>query len=198
MKLKEQLMAMGMSEELAQKVIDEVVTGKLVPKSKFDELNEENKTLKKAASEHEKQLEDLKKSNGDNAALQQQITDLQRVNADMQKAHNAEIAQLKLSNAVEAALLTAGAKNVKAVRSLLDDSKLKLGDDGKVSGLEEQINTIKTSDGYMFADKPAAPTFKGFQPGASGNITPGGEVDTTNMTYSEMVAYLDANPGAKI
>lgn len=198
MKLKEQLMAMGMSEELAQKVIDEVVTGKLLPKSKFDELNEENKTLKTAASEHEKQLEGLKKSNGDNAALQQQITDLQKANADMQKAHDAEIAQLKLSNAVEAALLSAGAKNVKAARSLLDDSKLKLEDDGKVSGLEEQINAIKTSDSYMFADKPAAPTFKGFQPGASGTVPPGNEADTSKMTYSEMVAYLAANPDAKI
>jgi len=198
MKLKEQLVAMGMSEELAQKVIDEVVDGNFVPKSRFNEVNEENKNLKKAAGDHAQQLEDLKKSNGDNATLQQQITDLQKANADMQKAHDAEIAQLKLTNAIEAALMSAGAKNVKAARSLLDDSKLKLGDDGKVSGLEEQINTIKKSDGYMFAEKTPAPKLKGFQPGASGTVPPGSETDTSKMTYSEMVAYLATNPDAKI
>ena len=114
------------------------------------------------------------------------------------EAKDAEIAQLKLTNAIEAALMSAGAKNVKAARSLLDDSKLKLGDDGKVSGLEDQINAIKKSDSYMFADKAPAPKLKGFQPGASGTVPPGSEVDTSKMTYSEMVAYLAANPDAKI
>lgn len=194
---KQDLLDKGLTEEQAKFVMDSL-DGDFVTKSRFNEVNEENKSLKKAAGDHAQQLEDLKKSNGDNAALQQQITDLQQANADMQKAHDAEIAQLKLTNAIEAALMSAGAKNVKAARSLLDDSKLKLEDDGKVSGLEDQINAIKKSDGYMFADKAPAPKFKGFQPGASGTVPPGNEVDTSKMTYSEMVAYLDANPDAKI
>lgn len=194
---KQDLLDKGLTEEQAKFVMDSL-DGDFVTKTRFNEVNEENKTLKKAAGDHAQQLEDLKKSNGDNAALQMQINDLQKANADMQKAHDAEIAQLKLSNVIEAALMSAGAKNVKAARSLLDDSKLKLGDDDKVSGLEDQINAIKKSDGYMFADKPAAPKFKGFQPGASGTVPPGNEADTSKMTYSEMVAYLTANPDAKI
>lgn len=89
-------------------------------------------------------------------------------------------------------------QNTKKSGTRLDDSKLKLGEDGKVSGLEEQINTIKKSDGYMFTEKNPAPKLRGFQPGASGTVPPGSETDTSKMTYSEMVAYLAANPDAKI
>ena len=69
---KESLMAMGLSEEQAKKVLTSL-DGNYVPKSKFQEVSEENKTLKKSVGDRDKQLEDLKKSSGDNAALQQQI-----------------------------------------------------------------------------------------------------------------------------
>ena len=73
---KEDLIAMGLTEEQAKKVMDSL-DGNFVTKTRFNEVNEENKTLKKSVSDRDKQLEDLKKSSGDNAALQQQITDTQ-------------------------------------------------------------------------------------------------------------------------
>ncbi len=196
MKLKEQLVQMGLSEELAQKVIDEVVDGNFIPKSRFNEVNEENKTLKKSVADRDKQLEDLKKSSGDNAELKKQIEDLQRQNAEQKKAHDAEMGQLRLDNAVEAALTAAGAKNTKAVRSLFDAGKLKLGEDGKVSGLDEQLAAVQKSDPYLFADKQQV--FKGFQPGASADIKPGAKVDTSKMNYDELCAYLEQNPGTSL
>ena len=63
---------MGLTEEQAKKVMDSL-DGNFVTKARFNEVNEENKTLKKSVSERDKQLEDLKKSSGDNTALQQQI-----------------------------------------------------------------------------------------------------------------------------
>ena len=39
MKLKEQLVGMGLTGELAQKVIDEVIDGNYIPKSRFNEVN---------------------------------------------------------------------------------------------------------------------------------------------------------------
>lgn len=199
MKLKEQLLGMGLSEEQAQKVIDEVVDGNFIPKSRFNEINEENKSLKKSFAERDQQLEDLKKSSGDNAALQQQISDLQKLNADQQKSHEAELNQLKLDNAVEIALSGAKAKNGKAVKAMLDMSKVKMGEDGKLSGFDEQIEALKKSDGYMFAEEQQKQRFfKGFQPGASGNVKPGTEIDTSKMTYSELAAYMAVNPDVKI
>ena len=171
MKLKEQLLGMGLSEEQAQKVIDEVVDGNFIPKSRFNEINEENKSLKKSFAERDQQLEDLKKSSGDNAALQQQISDLQKLNADQQKSHEAELNQLKLDNAVEIALSGAKAKNGKAVKAMLDMSKVKMGEDGKLSGFDEQIEALKKSDGYMFdVQQQTQQQFTGFQPGASSTV----------------------------
>ena len=167
---KEDLIAMDLTEEQAKKVMDSI-DGNFVTKARFNEVNEENKTLKKSVSDRDKQLEDLKKSSGDNAALQQQISDLQKANADQQKAHETELNQLKLDNAVEVALSSAKAKSSKAVKAMLDMAKVKLGEDGKLSGFDEQIEALKKSDGWMFdADQQTQQQFTGFQPGASSTV----------------------------
>lgn len=173
--------------------------GNFVTKARFNEVNEENKTLKQSVADRDKQLEDLKKSSGDNAELKKQIETLQQQNADQKKAHDAEMAQLKLDNAIDAALTAAGAKNIKAVRAMIDTSKMKLGEDGTVEGLSDAIKAVQKSDSYMFNTvQQKQQTFKGFQPGASGEVKPGTEVDTSKMTYSELAAYMAANPDAKI
>lgn len=160
---KEDLIAMGLTEEQAKKVMDSL-DGNFVTKVRFNEINEENKTLKKSVSDRDKQLEDLKKSSGDNAALQQQISDLQ-------KTHDEELAKLKLDNAVEIALSGAKARNGKAVKAMLDMSKVKLGEDGKLSGFDEQIEALKKSDAYMFdVQQQTQQQFTGFQPGASSTV----------------------------
>lgn len=196
---KEDLIAMGLTEEQAKKVMASL-DGNFVTKTRFNEVNEENKTLKKSVSDRDKQLEELKKSSGDNAELKKQIETLQQQNAEQKKTHEAELNQLKLDNAVDTALTVAGAKNNKAVRSLLDVNKIKFGEDGKLTGLDDQIKSIQKSDSYLFAEKQQKPqnNFKGFQPGASGDVKPGTDVDTSKMTYSELAAYLAANPDAKI
>lgn len=195
---KEDLIAMGLTEEQAKKVMDSL-DGNFVTKTRFNEVNEENKTLKQSVADRDKQLEDLKKSSGDNAELKKQIETLQQQNAEQQKAHEAELKQLKLDNAIDTALTAAGAKNVKAVKPFIDTTKIKLGEDGKLTGLDEQLKEVQKTEGYLFAEKQQKQiTFKGFQPGASGEVKPGTEVDTSKMTYSELAAYMAANPDVKI
>lgn len=158
---------MGLTEEQAKKVMDSL-DGSYVTKTRFNEVNEENKALKKSVSDRDKQLEDLKKSSGDNATLQQQIADLQKQNAEQQKAHDEELAKLKLDNAVELALSGANARNGKAVMAMLDMSRVKIGEDGKLSGFDEQIEALKKSDAYLFnIQQQTQQQFTGFQPGTS-------------------------------
>lgn len=195
---KEDLIAMGLTEVQAKKVMD-YLDGNFVTKTRFNEVNEENKTLKQSVADRDKQLEDLKKSSGDNAELKKQIETLQQQNAEQQKAHEAELKQLKLDNAIDTALTAAGAKNVKAVKPFIDTTKIKLGEDGKLTGLDEQLKEVQKTEGYLFAEKQQKQQiFKGFQPGASGEVKPGTEVDTSKMTYSELAAYMAANPDVKI
>lgn len=167
---KESLIEMGLTEDQAKKVMDSI-DGDFVTKTRFNEVNEENKTLKKSVADRDTQLEGLKKSSGDNTALQEQIAALQKQNADQQKAHNDELAKLKFDNAIEMALNGAKAKNIKAVRAMLDDSKMKMGEDGKLSGFDEQIEALKKSDAYMFdVEQQPQQQFTGFQPGASSTV----------------------------
>lgn len=198
---KEDFLKIGIAEELAVKC-EAASLGELkdyVPRSRMDEVNKENKSLKQTVSERDKQLADLEKTNGDNETLKNQLIELQKLNAEQLKAHEAEMSQLKLDNAVEAALTAAGAKNNKALRALLDSGKFKLDGSGKLEGLEEQLKAVRKSDPYLFTEKEqATASFKGFQPGASGDVSPGAGTDISRMTYSEMTAYLAQNPNAKI
>lgn len=193
---KEDLIAMGLTEEQAKKVMDSL-DGNYVTKTRFNEVNEENKTLKKSVSDRDKQLEDLKKSSGDNEELKKQIETLQQENANQKKAHEAEMTQLRLDDAIDAALTAAGAKNIKAVRALLDTSKVKVGEDGKLTGFDDLLSAVQKSDSYLFAEKQQKQNFKGFQPGASGNVKPGTKVDMSKMTYEELANYIDQNPDAE-
>lgn len=193
---KEDLIAMGLTEEQAEKVMDSL-DGNYVTKTRFNEVNEENKTLKRSVSDRDKQLEDLKKSSGDNEELKKQIETLQQENANQKKAHDAEMTQLRLDNAIDAALTAAGAKNIKAVRALIDTSKVKVGEDGKLTGFDDLLSAVQKSDSYLFTEKQQKQSFKGFQPGASGNVKPGTKVDMSKMTYEELANYIDQNPDAE-
>ena len=113
-------------------------------------------------------IAELKNSIGEGETLTQQIAQLKAQNAEQQKAHENEMNQLRLDNAINNALLEAGAKNAKAVRAMLNDRAISLGDDGKVTGLGDQIAALQKSDAYMFHDKKT--TFKSFQPGVGVDI----------------------------
>ncbi len=195
---KVEFIALGITEELAakaEKASLEELKG-YVEKSKHDEVVEENKTLKTSVSDRDKQLETLKASAGDNEELKKQIETMKQQNAEQEKAHKAELAQLKLDNAIENALTVAGAKNSKAVKALLDVSKVKLGEDGKLTGWDDQIKAIQKSDAYLF-NMQQKNTFKGFQPGASSDNKPEANVDMSKMSYEELATYMENNPNAE-
>ena len=134
---KEDFIKLGVPENVAEQceaALNEEMKG-FIPKSRFNEVNEENKALKQSVSERDKQLDELKKSSGDNEALKKQIEDLQSQNAEQKKSYEAQMNQLKLDNAIDTALTAAGAKNGKAVKALLDMTKVALDKDGKLTGL---------------------------------------------------------------
>ena len=195
---KAEFIALGISEELAAKAekASQEELKSYVEKSKHDEIAEENKTLKMQVTDRDKQLETLKASAGDNEELKKQIETMKQQNADQEKAHKAELAQIRLDNAIDAALISAGAKNGKAVKALIDVSKVKLGEDGKLTGWDDQLKAVQKSDAYLFNAKQQN-HFRGFQPGASGEVRPDANVDMSKMTYEELAAYMESNPDAQ-
>lgn len=173
---KEKLMEWGLTEEQANKVM-EGLNGSFVTKSRFNEVNEENKTLKAQVSERDGQIETLKKSAGDNTELQNQITALQEANKQKDKDHANEIKALKISNAVELALTGAKAKNNTAVKALLAAflEKAELADDGTVKGLDDEIGKLtKGEDTAFLFDTSGKAKFKGAKAAERGDGAEGG------------------------
>lgn len=169
---KEDLIALGLTEEQAEKVLS-VNTEQLkgfIPKARFDEVNNAKKQAEKDLSDRDKQLETLKNSTGDVETLKQTIETLQNENKAAMDKYNAELAEIKLAGAVDTALLGADALNVKAVKALLDMGKIKM--DGDVLlGINEQIESLKKAeDSKMLfkaveVGKQKGPNFAGVKPG---------------------------------
>ena len=198
---KEEFVKLGISEELAAKAeaaSQEELKG-YIPKARFDEVNNEKKKLELDVRDRDGQLESLKNSTGDVESLKKQIETLQADNKAKDEAHAAEIKQLKVDSALDAALGNAKAKNKIAVKALLKDmDKAELDADGMIKGLAEQIEALQKSDSYLFDAKETKKQFKGAVPGESGNEDGDKGVDTSKMNYSELAAYLAENPDAKI
>lgn len=194
----------GYTNEVDAKVSAEI--GKnFVSKADFNQVNTAKKKAEDDVKARDQQLEGLKKSTGDAAALQEQITTLQNQNAEAKKNYEAELARVRLDGAVEAALTAAGAKNNTAVKALLVDflKDAKLDDSGAVKGLAAEIDTLAKADATAFlfntTDGNAQQQFKGMQPGAAGGKTPpAAGKEPKDMNYDELCAYLEANPGAKL
>lgn len=165
---KEQLINLGLSEELASKIAGESKKEleNYVEKSKYIELEIEKKQIGQTLQERDKQLEELKKNSGDNIELKKQIEKLQADNKVMEENHHKELNNIKLNGAIDIALTNAKVKNLKAVRALLNQENIKLKDDGSIEGIKEQIEELKKSDAYLFEnEKQQVP--KGFIPGSS-------------------------------
>lgn len=177
-------------KEAAKKALTAFLDGAYVPKSRFNEVNEEKKTLTATVADRDKQLETLKKSTGDLDALKNQIKSLQEANKKAQEEADAKMKELRINDAIKLAIVDK-AQDVDIVSSLFDKTKLILGDDGKITGLDEQLKELQKNKAFLF--KQAGPNPK-YDP-KGGNGTPSTNPfakDTFNLT--EQGRLLRENP----
>lgn len=173
---KEELKALGLTDEQADKIVADY--GKnYVAKAQFNTKNEELKHAKEESEAVTKQLEELKKANEGNKDLAAQLEKMKQEAETRKKEYTDSINRMKLDNAVDIALNGSKAKNTKAVRALLDLKEVKVGDDGKVAGLDEQLKKLQESDPYLF-DTGTNGT-SGLKPGEVSDGKPGGEGQKT-------------------
>ncbi|GAA0229585.1 phage scaffolding protein [Metaclostridioides mangenotii] len=192
---KKELIELGLSEEDAKKV-EEASTNELksfIPKNSFDEVNNRKKQLETDVTERDKQLEDLKKNAGNTEELTMQIEKLQAENKVNNEKHEAEVKEIKISNAIEKSLAGAKAKNLKAVKALLDLENVDLLEDGTIKDLDKQIKTLKESEesNFLFNSDENNTNFKGFKPG-EGNPNPTPK-PMNEMNYAELCEYMETN-----
>lgn len=175
--------------------------------TRVKELEAQVGQLEEAAKGHAKQLEELKKSAGDNEELTRKIGELEQQAKADRANYEKELVAVRLSSAVDAELTAAGAKNTVAVKAVLadylKDAKIvdgkvvaKVGDESitlaaKVEALKKDVSTD-----FLFG---SAPKYEGWKPGESGDgRKPGEGKKPSEMSYSELAAYLAENPDAKL
>ena len=156
----------------------ESLNGSFVTKTRLNEVNEELKTAKATITERDGQLNALKTSGADAAALQAQITQLQADNAAKDQEHAAEIKKIKIENAVEKALTDAKAINPATVKPLLAAflEKADLDDDGTIRGLADEIGKLAKAEGTSFLfkadDTTTTSTISGASPAGGSSVNP--------------------------
>ena len=179
----------GYTEEIDSKISAEI--GKsFVARSDFNEVSTAKKKLEDDIKARDAQLEALSKSQGATDDLKAEITNLQEQNKTDKANYEAEVAKIRMENAVEKALSAAGAKNVTAVKALLAEflTDAKLADDGTVKGLEAEIKGLAEGESTAFlfeAPKNPQQTFTGMQPGTPGGSTPPAGTDTYETRLAE-------------
>ncbi|WP_129600458.1 phage scaffolding protein [Anaerophilus nitritogenes] len=155
------------SEKLGDKKIDIVNDGNWIPKDKFNSTNEQLKELKKQLDERDEQLKELKAKAAGNEELTSKIAELEKLNDQTKQEYETKIAAIKKDTAIELALKDQQAKNIKAVKALLDLDKVSVDGDNLI-GLKEQLESLKESDSYLFGKD----TLKGRDPNPSNPVDP--------------------------
>lgn len=144
-----------------------------VPKETFNDINTQLKTANTT-------IADLKKNNTDNETLQQTIKEHEATIKTQKADYEAKVRNLTLDSAIEKALSSAKAKHSDLLSTKIDREKLVIGDDGKVTGLDEQLKGLKETYKDLFEEK-----MSGIPP-----ANPEGGSSTSN-TYEALMANAD-------
>ncbi|PAE20511.1 hypothetical protein CHH80_10890 [Bacillus sp. 7504-2] len=175
--LKEILKNAGIEESKIDGIVANInkeVPKHLIPKDKYNDLADAKKKLETDIADRDKQLEELKKV--DAKDLQAKIDELQKANETAKTEYETKLKETQLTSALKLAL-AGKVHDADLVTSLIDKTKIELGDDGNVAkGLDEQIKELQTSKSFLFVpEKKDTQKFKGFVPG-------GGNSDSENQS----------------
>jgi len=120
-----------------------------IPKDRFDEINTQAKDHKARADKFEADLAAATKAAKSQEELTAKINELTTANEKLKAEYEAKIASREREYLLTDALKGAKAKNPKAVQALLDHAKISIKD-GKLDGLDSQLEALKKSDAYLF------------------------------------------------
>lgn len=122
-----------------------------VPKDKYNTLSTTKGELETQLKAANKQIEDFKGMDID--GIKKAADDWKLKAEKAETDAQAKITALQFNSALEIALSKSGAKSAKALKGLLDMDKIKFEND-TLSGLDEQLKTIKEENDYLFGTEP--------------------------------------------
>lgn len=172
--------------EATLKEINKKAPENVVPKEQYNSLAETKKKLDEDVKTRDKQLAELNKA-GSIEDLQKQLTEALEKNKKDKKDYDDKIADMKLNTAIEKAL--SGTLHPELMAGKIDRSKLKINDDGTITGLDEQIKSLKESYKDMFK-----PDKTGVSPAnPEGKDTVITKEQFAKMKYAERMELFNSN-----
>lgn len=163
-----------------------------VTKAKYSQLETDLNNTKTSLSTAQTTIEDLKKSNGSNADLQQKVSDYETKIANLEATSKAEKARMLKEIAIKDALYHEKAKHPELLISKFDLSKIILDEKGEnvVSGIEEQMKSNKETYKDLFGETE--------QQGGAYHYTPNGGDNKGNSGATDFVGIIKENQARKI
>ena len=174
-------------KEIIDKILDENSSDIGRAKGEVDSYKTRITELETSVSDKDKEINTLKTQVGDVAALNQKITQLETDKTNLTNDLNTKVSQLKKDYAIEGKIRDAKGKNVKAIKALLDDSKITFENE-TLGGLDEQLEALaKAEDSAMLfgsqnGTPPAGTNYN--NPANNG----GNPIQPTSGTFAQAIA----------
>ena len=170
MDFKEYLQSKGLDVATAENIINGMTEQKLYitneenAGTRLSKAKEKNKQYEKDLKDANTLIEELKKNSVSEDDMKVKLSEYEKQIEDLNKQRQTD----KLNNYIDLSLTSAKVRNLKAVKALLNMDGITTDDKGEFTGLTEQLDALKESDGYLFnASEPEqsnTPRFAGGNP----------------------------------
>lgn len=172
---KEDLQALGLDDSQIKGVMVKHGETLNATKQELLEAQQAKQALETQVNEMTQSLADATSKAEKGSEMATQLEALQSELDDNKAKGEAKLLEVQMGYELDAALTKGGALNSKATKALLDMDAIKF-DDGKLTGLDEQLETVKKDNPYLFQEVKTDPVPKFL---ANGNPNPDGGNDTT-------------------
>jgi len=173
---KEELEALGIDASVATELVQAYKDRlkEFVPKTRLDEVISVRDSLQAELAERDAQLDKLSKIDAD--GLKQQIEDLKAENEKTRATAEKALMDQRKDTALKLALVDK-VHDYDLTSKALDLDKISVDEEGKISGLDEQLKALQTTKSFLFVPEE--------QPKPKGK-TP---ADSTGRTTSEHTSF---------
>ena len=151
--------------------------------------NRENSNRENSNRENSNGEKDNIENSDEKSSLESESIRLKEESLRQKSEFEAAIKELKIKSAVLERQYVEGAKKHKILLRLIDTSGADFDEKGSLVGIDEQIDSLKNSEGYLFGGYGAA-SAGCFRPEEAGDFSETSKADFSHMTYSQVLRAL--------
>ncbi|NFO71982.1 hypothetical protein FDC51_17855 [Clostridium botulinum] len=182
---------LGLTKEQIDSVMAENGRDIEAEKEKSNTTTTELDDIKIQLKEANSTITELKKNNGDNEALQTKVKEYEDTIKTQKADYESKVRNLTLDSAIEKALTGAKAKHSDLLSTKIDREKLLISEDGKITGLDEQLKGLKETYKDLFEEKISGSTPANPESGSKVNNTYEALMNNAdNMSAEEVAAQF--------